>query len=126
MKKLTENSINYLGNWTKDDLFDDYQLFYDLGAYELCAIRLANSGAVEENNNAEEKNINDVAKSISYTQEVKMIRRLLKDTLIKNCLSCNAYVFVDEQIQNISINDITSCPQCLAVNFSTPENFNKE
>lgn len=124
MKKLNQSAIEYLGQWANDSMFDDYQCFYELGAYELCAIRLSGSGAIEENNNADEKLINAVAHSISFEQERKLIDEALVDAVIKTCLDCNSVVFVDESSQGVSIDHIDSCPQCLRANFSDVTEFN--
>lgn len=93
--KLTDESVEYLAQWANNDYADDYKLFYENGFYELCAVRIWESGAIECLQNAEEKNIRDVAKGISYRIERRMINQALKDVTTVKCESCGAYHFLD-------------------------------
>ena len=118
--KLTDESIEYMKQWAQCDQHDDIQAFFEEGEYELVAVRLAGSGCVEENNNACERNINLVAKSITYRSERIRINRCLKGYTVWTCEACNACLFISKY------DDWEAgyhCPSCSATNQYTVEEW---
>jgi len=95
--------------WINDDQHDDMQAFADEGEFELVAVRLAGSGAIEENNNECERNINAVARSITYRAERIRINRCLKGYRVYVCQACNGHVFISK---HGDWDESYRCPSC--------------
>lgn len=116
MKNLSQQTIRYMAaTWGFDhtESYDDINMFYAMGEYELVAARLVSAGAVEANCK-EAKEMIRVAESLTHAEELDIIDACAEFYLAVECVKCNAVHFLDEYVD---VQDFVkdACPSCHAI-----------